>query len=216
MGSPRQLAARPKGAPYDCVRVLDWSPDGTLLAMADSDDGVCVVELDDWRLVHRVGRSRQARFVPRASALAIVGDEAVHVFDMANGWTRRSFPVRAVHALELSPDGALLAVGGLREISVWAVGEASAAPLYSVPHRAGFQLELAVDAERLVAYSMAAPPGMVESCLVWSAEKPAAAPVSLNVSELCAALQTRHDSTIPGGAAIEYATRRSASTASSS
>jgi len=67
---------------------------------------------------------------------------------MANGWSRRSFPGRWVHAFEVSPDGALLAIAGATEIAVWAIGGNPAEPLYSVPHLEGFHFQLAVDADQ--------------------------------------------------------------------
>ncbi len=174
MTAPRRLALRPAGAAYDVRRVLDWSAHGTVVAMQDRDGGVAVVELDAWRHVYRVGRAQLARFVPGGSVLAFAVDDAVHLVDMAAGWTRRSLPAGSVRALAVSPDGELLAVGGEWEVAVWRLGAATPQRLYAVKHESAFGLQLAVDAERVVAHVGEDPWGGAERCHVWSARGSAA------------------------------------------
>lgn len=201
--APRRLASRPAGAAYDVRRVLDWSADGTVVAMQDDDGGVAVVALDEWRFVHRVGRAHHARFVPGGSVLAFAERDAVHLVDMADGWTRRSVPARSVRALALSADGTLLAVGGGREIVVWRLEGAAARRLYAVPHESAFGLQLAVDAERLVAYVEPDPAGGAEQCRVWSARDPAAGPVASELPALSVGLeQPRRAALVADGATL--------------
>ena len=76
----------------------------------------------------------------------------------------RPVPAQSVRALALSADGELLAVGGEWETVVWRLGPAAALRLYTVPHESAFGLQLAVDADRLVAHAEQDPWGGPEQC----------------------------------------------------
>lgn len=123
-----QLALWGRGTIHD----LDWSPDGTILAVSGSL-GAWMYDTQEWqaepRLIAPAEKIREAAFSPDAQTLAIVGEnEKVTVWDALTGEKIRTLGERfPVYNAAFSPDGSLLALaiknGGVRlwDTSTWEI-----------------------------------------------------------------------------------------------
>ncbi len=104
------------------IQGLTWSPDGRQLASASRGDGLaCIWNVSDWSLIHKLphaGELSNAAWSPQGSQLATLErDLGIHLWDTAT-WTDRGMlectdPGEALMGLAFSPDGSLVAAGGL-------------------------------------------------------------------------------------------------------
>jgi dipeptidyl aminopeptidase/acylaminoacyl peptidase len=122
------------------VKTLAYGPDGKWLALGiltvdqeapvkicDAETGRELLRLPDQGKVSRQAQAQQLAFSPDCRLIAVVLSEqdktAVKVWDAKTGKLRQTLPADdADSCLAFAPDGARLAVGNTREITVWEIG----------------------------------------------------------------------------------------------
>jgi WD40 repeat protein len=98
--------------------VLAWSKDEKIMALAETDAAIAVIDVATGKRLHLLGHTSPIRafgFAPDAKLLATAGsDELVHLWDTSTGKLVRDLRghTGAINALSWSPDGKCLVSGG--------------------------------------------------------------------------------------------------------
>ena len=111
------------GSGLGYVHELSFSPDGSLLAIAGSEE-VSLWDVESRKQVASLGQRPGAlSFSPDGSLLAISDSEGVSLWDVESRKQVASFGsgLGYVGDLSFSPDGSLLAIAGSEEVSLWDV-----------------------------------------------------------------------------------------------
>lgn len=122
------------------TRQIAFSPDGRMLASADSDKAVRIWEVGVNRIIRLLpghGGAHSVAFSPDGALLAAGGDDGkVRLWSVAKWSEERTLvnPHTTVHAVAFSPDGALLADAGASHVMLWdmATGASTGRPTGSV------------------------------------------------------------------------------------
>jgi WD40 repeat protein len=99
---------------------VDFSPDGSMLAVANSNGPIMLWDISSWQLVRTLDNpnlSHDIAFSPDGSQLAVHREPnaMVKLWDVASGQLLRTFPQISenyIHGVAFSPDGTLLASAG--------------------------------------------------------------------------------------------------------
>ena len=109
------------------VWAADYSPDGSLIATASADRSVCIWQVRDGRVLHRLRQQADmvmcVRFSPDGRTLASGGSSgSIWLWDAASGRSKRVLKgrLRGIKQLLFSPDGRrIAAIGHQKKVLLW-------------------------------------------------------------------------------------------------
>jgi WD40 repeat protein len=141
------------GNEQEIVRSMDFSPDGTRLALLFYKNTILIMDTSTWEMIHRTENNKNClfsriKFSPNGELLGVCGFKLTGVYDFQNEqfvWKTSE----SSHPLEFSLDGSVLVSSSRGCVRVWETMTGNALTSIPFPKNSGISPEFALAGSRL-------------------------------------------------------------------